>query len=104
MKVLLHVSNLDQIKRMENNVNNLLKENSNIKISVVANDQAVKMFVLGKDNTATINSSAKYYVCNNSIRSLKLDDMKLISGAEVTSSGVFKIANLQNEGYLYIKV
>ncbi len=102
MKVLLHVSDSNQIKRMQNNINNILKEDGTISISVVANDLAIKSFVKGEDTI--INDKVHYYICSNSMRSYKVNSDDLLDGTKITSSGVFKIILLQKEGYHYIKV
>ncbi|MDD2574996.1 MAG: hypothetical protein PHD47_00850 [Acholeplasmataceae bacterium] len=102
MKILLHVSNLNQIERMQNNINNLVKEDESIIINVVANDEAVKAFI--NNQPTRINPRARYFVCANSLRANSIDKRDIIIGAEVTSSGVYKIALLQEEGFQYIKV
>src|SRR5690554_7370529 len=96
LKVLLHVSNEEQISRMQANIVNLLKEDSNIDIKVVINGNAVTKFT--KDNNITLNDTATHYLCNN------ININNLTKNANVTPSGVYKIALLQEEGYLYIKV
>jgi len=102
MKVLLHVSDLNQIKRMQNNINNLLKEDETISISVFANDMAIKSFVKSEDTI--INDKVHYYICSNSMRSYNVNADDLLVGTEATSSGVYKILLLQEVGYHYIKV
>lgn len=102
MKILLHVSNLEQIDRMQKNIINLLKENNELIISVVANGEAVLAFKNTED--VTINEEVSYYMCNNSMRSYKLNENEMKLKVSFTSSGVYKLAKLQEEGFLYIKV
>lgn len=102
MKILLHVSNLNQIERMQNNINNLLKEDESIIINVVANDEAVKAFV-NKEPTS-IHHRVRYFICANSLRANNIDKSEIMIKTEVTSSGVYKIGLLQEDGFLYIKV
>ncbi|WP_025724750.1 hypothetical protein [Acholeplasma granularum] len=103
IKVVLHVSNIDQINRMQNNINNLLKEDDSNVINIVINGEAVRNFTVDNSNIK-INTNATYYLCNNSLNSYGIDINKVISGTKITASGVFKLALLQNEGFLYIKV
>lgn len=102
LNVVLHVSNLDQIQRMLNNVSNLLKEDSAIKISVVINGEAVKGFT--RDKELFLNPQATYYLCNNSLRSNQISLDNLLDLTHVTPSGVYKLTLLQQQGFFYIKV
>lgn len=102
LKVLLHVSNEEQISRMQGNIVNLLKEDPTIDIKIVINGNAVTNFT--KDNNITLNNSATHYLCNNSLNANNININNLTKNANVTPSGVYKIALLQEEGYLYIKV
>ncbi len=102
MKVVLHVSNLEQILRMQSNINNLLKEDETIQICVVVNGEAVTKFTKGND--LSLHPKATYFICNNSLRANHLSPDDILNGPSVTSSGVYKLALLQKEGFFYIKV
>ncbi len=102
LRVVLHVSNIEQIARMQNNVNNLLKEDASVVISVVINGEAVTRFT--KENDIKLNPKATYYLCNNSLMANHISTENLLEGTVVAPSGVYRLALLQNEGYHYIKV
>lgn len=102
LRVVFHVSNLEQIARMQNNVNNLFKEDASAVISVVINGEAVTRFTKGNDTK--LNPKATYYLCHNSLMANQISTDDLLEGTVVTPSGVYRLALLQNEGYHYIKV
>ncbi|MFA6375432.1 MAG: hypothetical protein WCY04_04315 [Bacilli bacterium] len=102
LKVVLHVSNFEQITRMQNNVNNLFKKDDTADVSVVVNGEAVTKFTKG--NETKLNPKATYYLCNNSLKSNNILTDDLLTDTHITPSGVYKLALLQREGYLYIKV
>lgn len=102
LKVVLHVSNFEQITRMQNNVNNLFKEDDTVDVSVVVNGEAVTKFTKGNDTA--LNPKATYYLCNNSLKSNHILNDDLLLDTHVTPSGVYKLVLLQREGYFYIKV
>lgn len=99
MKVLFHIDEYDKWDLTQANVRNILKEDANIKVSVVANAEAVDLFIHERALVDNVN----YYVCNNALTARSIPKEKLIKGVEVTSSDVYKILLLQEEGYKYIK-
>lgn len=102
LKVVLHVSTIEQIPRMQSNIVNLLKEDPTIDIKVVINGNSVTNFT--KDKNITLNNSATHYLCNNSLKANSIENDNIIKNANITPSGVYKLVLLQSEGYLYIKV
>lgn len=102
LKVVLHVSDIELLPRMQSNIINLLEEDPSIVISVVVNSIAVKGFIKG--SKIKLNNKASYFICKNSLLSNKISEDDLIEDALITSSSVYKIALLQQDGYLYIKV
>lgn len=101
-KVVLHVSDINQINRMKSNINNLFKEDQNLIISVVINGEAVTKFINGND--IEINTNVNYYVCNNSLEANKINKKDILKDVFITPSDVHKLILLQQEGYNYIKV
>lgn len=102
MKVLLHVSNLEQIDRMQSNIKNLLKEDKTIEIAVVINGEAVKAFTV-LDNLI-LEENATYYICENSLKANGILEKSILKLVKPTNSGVYKLALLHQKGYFYIKV
>ncbi len=102
LKVVLHVSSFEQILRMQSNINNLFKEDDTVQVNVVVNGEAVTKFTKGNDTS--LHAKAIYFICNNSLRANHISPDDLLNGTSVTSSGVYKLALLQKEGNLYIKV
>lgn len=102
LKVVFHVSNLDQIGRMVNNINNLLIEDPKAEIILVANGESVKAFT--KDALTKLNPKATYYLCENSLSSNQIDHLAIMEGTKIIPSSVHTLAQLQYSGYAYIKV
>jgi len=101
LKVVFHVSDLSQISRMMSNVNNILKEDNTITINVVINGDAVTGFT--KDKDLSLNPKATYFLCNNSLNANNIKKDNILDLTNVTPSGVYKLLNLQLEGFKYIK-
>lgn len=102
LKVLLHVSDYNQVNRMQSNINNLFEEDENVEISVVANSESIRAFLQGQKTE--IHNKVNYYVCSNSMKSFNIVKSDLLEGVKVTSTAVYKITLLQEEGFRYIKV
>lgn len=99
MKVLFHIDEYHKWDLVQANVANILKEDETLEVAVVANAEAVDLFV---HNKALINK-VNYYICNNALTSRKVNKQQLISGVEIVSSGVYQILLLQEAGFKYIK-
>lgn len=109
MKVLFHINELERFDVLYGNVNNIIKEAKKnkeaIEVIVLANGVAVKKLVTNeiKEKLAENFDDVKIYVCENSLKTFKIDEKDLIVGIYKTSSGVYFLAVKQNDGYLYIK-
>lgn len=99
MKVLFHIDEISKWTLLSANIKNILKEDPSISVSVVANAEAVDLFI----TQLNLEKNVTYFVCNNALTNRKIDKTKLISNIEITPSGVYKILLLQEEGYKYIK-
>lgn len=99
MKVLFHIDAYNMWDLLQANVNNILKENPNLEVAVVANAEGVDLFT----HPQALVEGVKYYVCNNALTARKIDRSRLIDGVEVVSSGVYQILLLQEANFRYIK-
>jgi len=100
MKVVFGISEAAKWELVNANVRNILVEDPNLEVAVVAYSEAVTIFV---DKNLELHKGVKYYLCNNAIESREVDRSKLIKGVEITNSGVYKILLLQEDNFRYIR-
>lgn len=112
-KVVYHVNDSSVARVAMNNVNNHLNAAPDAKIVVVTHGKGID-FLLNdakddKGEFAPIVSGLKakgvdFRVCNNTLKSRKLDASAVNMEATVVPSGVAEIGKLQSqEGYVYLK-
>lgn len=111
-KVIFHIDEMSKWKLLLANVNNMIDdmEDRLIIIEVLANSEAVKFFIQKdmNENDYTlvqrfINKNVLFSLCNNSLKSNKIEIDTLLSGLTIVSSGVSELMLKQHEGYAYIK-
>lgn len=114
-KVVYHVNDIDRAKAAFRNITNHLNAvgDSGAEIVVVTHSSGGLAMVDGetdaKGNTfdsliqALANRGVRFQLCNNTIEGLKIDRNAINLNAEIVPSGVAQLAQLQQEGYVYIK-
>ncbi|MGC8572759.1 MAG: DsrE family protein [Caldisphaera sp.] len=116
IKVVFHIDkDEDEILRLSlNNIKNFidesLLENYLYEIALVANYKAPLLFLkssINEDKLRFIKElnerGVKIYICERSMKALNIRKEDLIDYCKTTPSGVFKIAELEKEGFAYIK-
>lgn len=112
-KVVYHVNDSANARVAMNNVNNHLNASPDAKIVVVAHGKGID-FLLNeakddKGEFAPVVAGLKgkgvdFRVCDNTLKSRKLDASAVIQEANIVPSGVAEIGKLQaQEGYVYLK-
>jgi len=112
-KVVYHVNDSAIARVAMNNINNHLNAAPDAKIVVVTHGKGID-FLLNdakdeKGEFAPVVAGLKgkgvdFRVCNNTLKSRKLDANAVIGEANVVPSGVAEIGKLQaQEGYVYLK-
>ncbi len=112
-KVVYHVNDSANARAAMNNVNNHLNASPDAKIVVVTHGKGID-FLLNeakddKGEFAPVVAGLKgkgvdFRVCNNTLKSRKLDASAVIQEANIVPSGVAEIGKLQaQEGYVYLK-
>jgi hypothetical protein len=112
-KVVYHVNDSSVARVAMNNVNNHLNAAPDAKIVVVTHGKGID-FLLNdakddKGEFAPVVAGLKakgvdFRVCNNTLKSRKLDASAVIQEANIVPSGVAEIGKLQaQEGYVYLK-
>jgi intracellular sulfur oxidation DsrE/DsrF family protein len=110
----MHISydNQESLKNLFSSIYSVLDtaKQSQIDVEVVITDRGVINFLKGNVDKYTyetvmelIGSGVKFNVCNISLRSLGISFNDLISGLNNVESGILKIIELVNNGYVYIK-
>ena len=100
MKVVFGISEAAKWDLVSANVRNILIEDHNLEVAVVAYSEAVTIFVR---EDLELHEGVKYYLCNNAIISREVDRTKLPKTVEITNSGVYKILLLQEDNFRYIR-
>ena len=119
-KVVYHINDIESAKGALRNVKNHLNAvgDENIEIIVVTHSSGAFALVDGamgkkdksgkpydfRDTIASLaNRGVKFQICANTIRGKKIPKDKINENAEVVPSGVAQVAQLQQEGYVYVK-
>ena len=114
-KALFHIDRFDVelLTIAYKNADNLLQDKGAflVQVAFVANYLAPKLFLknmLGKeviDNLAKLvkNRNVSIYICNNSMKNLKINREELLTFCEVVPAGITKIIELQNNDFAYVK-
>ena len=107
VKVVVHVSEAEKFSGALSNVKNLIKATEEtLTIEVVANSQGVKAY-LEPDYQAKVMvlraSGVTFSACQNSLNSLEINVADLLEGVEVVPAGIYRLVELQEDSYRYIK-
>jgi intracellular sulfur oxidation DsrE/DsrF family protein len=113
-KVVYHVNDSENARAALNNVNNHLNASPNAKIVVVTHGKGIDFLLEGAEdksgNPYVIGIEAlkakgvDFRVCNNTLKSRKLEASAVVPEATIVPSGVAEIGMLQaREGYVYLK-
>ncbi len=113
-KVVYHVNDSAVARMAMNNVSNHLSANPNARIVVVTHGKGIDFLLKGAEDAngnpyeigvqALTDKGVDFRVCNNTLKSRKLDASAVVSEATVVPSGVAEIGKLQAvEGYVYLK-
>ena len=114
-KVIYHVNDINKAYGALRNVKNHLNALGDKNATVVVVTHSSGAFTLvdgaqdkrGRSFDATIqtlaNRGVRFEICANTIRGKKIDKNKINLNAHITPSGVARVADLQQQGYLYVK-
>lgn len=113
-KVVYHVNDVANARAAMNNVNNHLNASPDAKIVVVTHGKGIDFLLKGAEDAngnpyeigvQTLKAKGvDFRVCNNTLKSRKLDASAVVEEATVVPSGVAEIGKLQSqEGYVYLK-
>lgn len=106
MQVILHVSELSRMDVAIANANNLLNARANATVEIVLNSEAVKTLIDENRKQSFIELHKRGVIisaCNNALKSQAISKEQLQGFIDVVPAGVVHIAQLQHNGYAYIK-
>lgn len=110
MKVAFHLSQIqtNEVRKALRNIKHLREDNSDAEIQAVSNTSAVTMAKQGSGFEDKIRELMEeddvvFKACANSIENTAMTEEDLIEGVEVVGSGVSELAELQEDGFGYIK-
>jgi intracellular sulfur oxidation DsrE/DsrF family protein len=96
VKVLLHAPTEGALTRARSNFRNLRRDNPGVEIRIIANAEAVPAAVKNPDPEA----DRALRLCENSLRARGLTAPE---GMEIVAVAMRAIAELQQEGWIYIR-
>lgn len=112
-KVIFHVDEFNKWNLVLKNVNNLLDaiDNSNFDIEILANSEAVKIYVSNDENEKNVRNimetlsdrGIKFVACNNALKAFNIKKEDLITCVHIVPVGILELVNKQIDGYSYIK-
>lgn len=114
MKVVYHVSDADKVEFVLSNIRNHIKGvggPENVEIILVAHGPALKQFHdieatdKVRETVSTLqHEGVEFDACGNTMRAQGVDLDGLLPGmVKVDQGGVVRIAELQSQGYIYIR-
>lgn len=110
MNVAFHLSQIraDEVRKALRNIEHLREDKPEAEIHAVSNTSAVTMMEEGSNFEDKIKNliedeDVAMKACANSIEGTEMSKEDLIEGVEVVTSGVSELAELQKNGFAYIK-
>jgi hypothetical protein len=108
VKVVFHLNSgaLDKKSELLGNVANLREENPDAEISVVVNSDGVEIARKGSSAADYIEGmdNVNFKACKNSLENRDISVDELVESFSTVPAAVLEIAELQEEGYNYIKI
>ena len=114
-KVVYHVNDAEGAGPILRNVTNHLNAvgDKNAEVIVVTHGKGIDFLLEGWADKqgktydeavqGLVNRGVKFQICANTLRGRKIEDDKVSMNAKVVPSGVATVAELQQQGYAYLK-
>ncbi len=109
LNIIFHVDEVNRWGLTLRNVQNLLSSEESLKIEVLANAEAVRLFTLPdqldtlQDITKLAQSGVTFAACMHALATYQITREQLPAFVTVVPVGVLELARRQTEGYAYIK-
>jgi uncharacterized protein len=114
MRVVYHLADLEKVSFVLGNVQNHIAGAGGadrVTIAVVVHGPALQAFRRAADNiaittpmTALTRQGIAFHACGNTLKAMKLAGGDLLAGFDVVEQGgVVKLAELQSQGWIYLR-
>lgn len=103
LKVVFHVSKLNDFEIAYRNINNIIKSNEDIFISLLLNGEAIIKVLYEKKISDLILKKVEVNACNNSLVSNNINKSNINKDVIIVDSGVVELVLKQANGFAYIK-
>lgn len=104
LKVVFHIDEMQVWPRLMSNLDNFLEQKPDSDLKVVVNGDAVTKVLDSVIQTFIENhSTIDFLICHNALHSHQMTDSQISKPAKVVLAGVVAIAELEANGYSYIK-
>lgn len=103
IKVIFHVSQKEDFEVAYRNINNMLKSEHNLYISVLLNGEAIEEILNEQLVNDLILNEVEVVACANSLSNADINKNQLNSEVVVVEAGVVELALRQADGFAYIK-
>lgn len=110
LKIVFQLTSSDTLvhKAIIRQLNNILKEDSSIKLAVICHGPGIEMLLKTKTkvNLSVQELSQKgveFVACENTMLEKKISQNELISGISYVKAGIIEIAKRQKDDWSYIK-
>lgn len=112
MRTVFHLTTGDpdeQARALSSVANLIADESADVDdVAVVANADAVRMFLSGATNADRVRALADggvgFRACSNSLQRADVLPSRLLDPVEVVNSGVGELTRLQSAGYAYVRL
>ncbi len=111
-RVVYHLSDLDKVSFVLGNMQNHLKGGpEKLVLTLVVHGPALKVFTRDPENVAVsgpmaalLDAGVGFEACGNTMKGMKLELKDLLDGfGERDEGGVVRLANLQAQGWIYLR-
>lgn len=102
-RVVLHVSENDRFESALRNIENSLKLEEDISISLILNGEPAKFATYEKKLVEIQNQGIEVVVCRNSLNNFNISNKDLLEGVTVVPATILELIKRQNAGWAYIK-
>ncbi len=110
LKIVFQLTTNDTLvhKAVIRQFNNILKEDSTVKLAVICHGPGIEMLM--KEKTIVKISiqelskkGVEFIACENTMTEKKIEKSQLIEGLKYVKAGIIEVAKRQSEGWSYIK-
>lgn len=110
LKIVFQLTSSDTLvhKAVIRQLNNILKEDANIKLAVICHGPGIEMLMKEKTVVKTsmqelTQKGVEFVACENTMIEKKIEKSQLLDELKYVKAGIIEVAKRQNAGWAYIK-